>query len=68
MPLILHRTWLSTAMLACFPARPLLVRLQIKQSLPAGPFPTRPGFTQAPLSHPLASLPKQAAAIAIPTH
>jgi hypothetical protein len=39
MPLILHRTWLSTAMLACFPARPLLVRLQTKQSLPAARFP-----------------------------
>jgi hypothetical protein len=34
-----HRTWLSTATLACFPARPLLVRLQTKQSLPAARFP-----------------------------
>jgi hypothetical protein len=38
MPLIPHRTWLSTAMLACFPAGPLLVR--IKQSLPAARFPS----------------------------
>jgi hypothetical protein len=42
MPLIPHRTWLSTAMLACFRAGPLLVRLQTKQSLPAARFPIRP--------------------------
>jgi hypothetical protein len=40
MPLTPHRTWLSTAMLACFPPRPLLVRLQAKQSLPAACFPS----------------------------
>ena len=34
-----HRTCLSTATLACFPTRPLLVRLQTKQSLPAARFP-----------------------------
>jgi hypothetical protein len=34
-----HKTWLSTATLACFQARPLLVRLQTEQSLPAARFP-----------------------------
>jgi hypothetical protein len=39
MPLTPHKNWLSTALLACFPARPLLVRLQAEQSLPAARFP-----------------------------
>ena len=34
-----HRSWLSTATLACLPARPLLVRLQTEQSPPAAHFP-----------------------------
>jgi hypothetical protein len=33
-----HRTWLSTAMIACSPARPLPVRLQTKQSFSAPRF------------------------------
>ena len=37
--MIPHRTWLSTAAPACFPTRPLLVRLQTEQSLPADRFP-----------------------------
>ena len=39
-PLTPHRTWLSTAILACFPARLLFVRLQPKQSFPAPRFPS----------------------------
>jgi hypothetical protein len=39
MPLTPHRSWLSTAMLACLPARPLLVRLQPEHALPAARFP-----------------------------
>ena len=39
MPLTPHKSWLSTAILACFPARSLLVRLQTEQSLPAARFP-----------------------------
>jgi hypothetical protein len=38
-PLTPHRTWLSSATLACLPTRPLLLRLQAEQSLPAGRFP-----------------------------
>jgi hypothetical protein len=33
-----HRSWLSTATLASFPARPLLVRLQTEQSPPTAHF------------------------------
>jgi hypothetical protein len=40
MPLTPHRTWLSIATACVFPARPLLVCLQAKQSLPQTRFPS----------------------------
>jgi hypothetical protein len=40
MPSTPHRTWLSTATLPCFPARPLLLRLQAKKSLQPARFPS----------------------------
>jgi hypothetical protein len=38
MPLTPHKSWLSTATLGCFPARPLLVRLRTEHSLPTARF------------------------------
>jgi len=54
MPSTPHRTWLSTATLACFPARPLLVRLLTEQSFSAARFPTfrlhsNPSSVRSPL-------------------
>ena len=66
-PLTPHRIWLSTATLACFPARPLLMRLHTRTEPPAPRFPSARLRLKPPLRHSLACLPKQSAAIGYPS-